>query len=79
MKSLEKKWIILCSCATEDGTKINDGDKEIFDIINKLHMNILDNALELSKDQDIDDVTKLELVEMAKMITEFETDGSLKA
>ena len=50
-----KKWMILCACANEDGTKVNEDDKEIFDIVNKLHMNILDNALDLAKDQDIDD------------------------
>jgi len=77
-EEFSKKWMILCACANEDGTKIAEGDKEIFDIVNKLHMNILDNALDLVKDQDIDDVTKLELVEMAKIISEFTTDGSLK-
>jgi len=77
-QEFSKKWMVLCACANEDGTKVNEGDKKIFDIINKLHMNILDNALDLAKDQDIDDVTKLELIEMAKLISEFETDGRLK-
>ena len=77
-EEFSKKWMIICACANEDGTKVNEGDKEIFDIVNKLHMNILDNALDLAKDQDLDDVTKLELVEMAKIISDFETDGRLK-
>ena len=65
-----KKWVVLCSASNENPLQVDEDDKEIFNIINELHMGILDMSLNLVKETDIPDDMKLELLEIAKIIQE---------
>lgn len=63
----QRKWIALCKVAGINKT-MSEEDMEIFKVIDRIHLRIIDGTLDSVKDKELPITIKEDLLELAKLI-----------